>query len=444
MIHSDTALGRRKNLLARYSMIALALLHGMVCFGGLRAADPNDPAATWRDDAANIEIVARLNRAYARLPFSREFEGVLDECPFEIDWQIGPSLPVAWKGGVAGVVSGRIVLTGGLWMPERLNLTYAFDPANGTYAALPEPPATPQYTQGACDGKSLFVVGGRGSGARVLQLRPTTAGDWEWIDLAPLPGEEGPGRWLATAAIDPGRFLYLLAGTPAGAPSEVGEKPQLVDYRLALDQAGAQWERMAPYPGGPRSLTMGTVVDGRLYIFGGSLNDPEMRSIHVELATSYGLCTPYNGVPNYRDAYRYDPSANEWQTLRRTPFPVIAGTALPVDDRHILLLGSADTPTLRVGKSNEHIGIRVKGAASESHWRGYGDRILCYHIAEDNYSHVGVMPYGVSTSHWVQHAGSLYSFGGEPAHGFNLNTETVLQIGRVQQRAGQRPNIGVK
>lgn len=402
------------------------------------AAEPAATSTDWRNDEANLEIVSKLNRAAARMPFSREFEGVLDACPFVLHWTIGPNLPVAWKGGVAGVIDGRIILTGGLWMPDRLNLTYAFDPGTGTYAELPAPPITPQYTQGACDGTSLYVPGGRGSARCVLRLTRSRNGEWAWNEMAALPAAEGAGRWLATAAIDPGRWLYLLAGTPTGAPSEVGEKPQLADYRLPLDRADAEWEPIAPYPGGARSLVMGTVVDGRLYVFGGSLNDPEMRAIHVELSTQYGLRAPYNGVPNHRDAYCYDPAADVWRRLRSTPFPVIAGTALPVDDQHILLMGSADFPTLRVGKSQEHVGIRVKGGASGTHWRGYGDRILCYHIAEDNYSHVGVMPYGVATSHWVLHGGRVYSFGGEPAHGFNLNTENVLQIGTLR-RGGESP-----
>jgi hypothetical protein len=33
----------------------------------------------WRDDEANINVVRELNRAYALLPFSREYEGVLDQ-----------------------------------------------------------------------------------------------------------------------------------------------------------------------------------------------------------------------------------------------------------------------------------------------------------------------------------------------------------------------------
>jgi len=55
----------------------------------------------WRDDEANLVAVGELNRAYQRLPFDREFEGVLNECPVEIKWSVGPNLPIAWKGGDA-------------------------------------------------------------------------------------------------------------------------------------------------------------------------------------------------------------------------------------------------------------------------------------------------------------------------------------------------------
>ena len=97
--------------------------------------------------------------------------------------------------------------------------------------------------------------------------------------------------------------------------------------------------------------------------------------------------------------------------MRRLPFPIFAGHAVVVEGGLILLMGSADYPTFRVGKS--------KGGDFDKLWRGYGDRILCYDVEKNNYSHVGVMPYGVATSPWVSDGKKLYSFGGEPAHGFS-------------------------
>ena len=79
-------------------------------------------ATEWRDDDVNIEGVRELNRVYERIPFSREYEGVLDLPPLKLEWSTGANLPVAWKGGVAGSFGDTIVLAVGMWMPDRLNV----------------------------------------------------------------------------------------------------------------------------------------------------------------------------------------------------------------------------------------------------------------------------------------------------------------------------------
>lgn len=407
-------------------LTSAVLLWGSIAIAAAEEAGSVDPSKTsteWRDDAANLEAVRKINEAYERTPFSREYEGVLDDCPLRLEWRIGANLPLAWKGGVAGLIGDEIVMTGGLWMPDRANLTYAYHAKTGTYRKLPPPPVRPQYTQGACDGTWLYIVGGRGAGRRVMRLGREANGDWAWRDMPPLPEAEGAGRWLAAVGIWPGKWLFLVGGHPTGTPSEKRDKPQLPDCRLALNAPDATWERMAPYPGGPRALILSAVVRGKLYVFGGSHPDPVMRANQLVLAKKYGLNVPYNGVPNYRDAYRYDPGSNVWTPIRRAPFPLLAGYAVGLNDRYILLMGSADYRTFRVGKT--------KGR-QDPFWVGYGDRILCYDVERDNYAHVGVMPYGVATSPWVCDGKRVYGFGGEPAHAYNLNTENVAQIGTIR------------
>ena len=399
------------------------------------AAAPATPAPApalktsteWRDDEASLKVVELLNKAYAKLPFSVEYEGVLDHCPFSCTWSVGPNLPRAWKGGAAGMIDGEIVMAGGLWMPGRTNATFAFNIASQKYTQLPSPPVETQYTQGNSDGKALYMVGGRSSGTAVQKLSRDAQGNWKWERLPDLPAEgDSKGRWLGTADIVPGKWLFVLGGIPKGRFDPAKQEP-LPALRLRLDKPGATWEPMAPYPAGKRRLIISAVIKGKLYCFGGSYSDPVMRPIQVEMAKTYKIDVPFNGETNYRDAYCYDPETDKWQAIRRLPFPMLAGWGVPLQDRYILLMGSADVRSYRVGAM--HRGKKSVG------WTGYGDRILCYDIQQDNYSRVGVMAYGVATIPWVTDGQKLYGLGGEPCHGQMENTDNVLQIGTIHTNA---------
>jgi hypothetical protein len=376
----------------------------------------------WRDDEQNLIAVRELNRAYARLPFSREYDGVEDQCPVTLTWNIGSNLPVAWKGGVAGVFGDEIALVGGLWMPGRKNFGYVYHTKNGQYKELEAPPFETAYTQGGYDGTNLYVIGGRSAGRKVAKLTRTVAG-FKWSNLPALPDSEGKGRWLGTVGVVPGKWLFLIAGHPTGSPSEVRTQPAMPDWRLRLDQPDAKWESMPSYPGGRRALVIGAELRGNFYVFGGSQPDADMRSIHVNLSKEYNLAAPYNGVPNYRDAYCYQPDENRWRAIRNLPFPMISGASVVLQERYILLMGSSDTRSYRVGKQK---------AKLQPFWTGYGDMVLCYDVEKDIYSRVGPMVYGVATCSWVSDGQQVFGFGGEPGHGYNDNTETVLQIGTIR------------
>ena len=342
-------------------LVILFVASGIAAAGAGSVGAP-DTSTEWRNDPASLDATRLINDSYTRTPFSREFEGVLDKPPIRLAWEIGPNVPVCWKGGVAGIIDGEIVLAGGLWMPSRDNLAYAYNTSTRTYAEIPGPPVAPQYTQGACDGKALYIAGGRGTGRKVYRLARDGGGNWAYEELASLPGEEGSGRWLASVGLLPGKWLFLFAGHPTGKPMEQRDAGALPDYRLRLDVAGAEWEPMASYPGGTRALVMSAVVAGKLYAFGGSQTEPTMRANFLEIREKYGLGIQYNGVPNYRDAYRYDPEADSWETIRSTPFPMVAGCAAPLDDRFILLMGSYDLRTYGWGRPR---GARtISGAAT--------------------------------------------------------------------------------
>jgi len=396
----------------------------------------------WRNDLANLDVVRQVNRAYARIPFSQEYEGVLDECPIQLHWSVGPNLPLPWKGGVAGLIDDEVLLAGGLWMPDRDNRAYAYNLATLAYSEVPPPPFATELTQGTCDGESLYLVGGCAAGRSVARLCRSTSGRWKWHLLPDLPEEHNNGRLVATVAIIPGKWLFLVSGYPAGTVFDKRDTESLPDWRLRLDKPNAQWERMARFPGEPRGLMPGAVTDEALFVFGGAISDPEMREIYSDLIVRHELTVgPYKGCHDYRDSYRYDPSSDNWEPIRSLPFPMAGGNAVAIKNRYILILGSQhlNLPT-RVGKSQrmqtliKETGGRLTDSVQEivPYWTGYDDRVLCYDSLLDNYSRVGVMLYGVTISSWVTDGELVYGFGGEAFHSYNHNTENVLQIGALE------------
>ena len=414
-------------------LFVVVLGNGLVALSGaeeIPATDPKTTSTEWRNDVANLKVVQKLNRAYARVPFSQQYDGVLDHCPLKLAWSTGPNLPpgLAWKGGVAGAFGEQIALVGGHWKPNADNPAYSFDTRDRTYSKIPSPPFAPDYTPGACDGTNLYLISGRSAdaGRNVARLTRSEDGGWKWTVLPSLPAAEAEGRWVATVGLVPGKWLILCAGGRGGLEN-VTAIPTLPDYRLSLDQPDAKWQRIATRPGGDRVAPSSAVVNGMYYVFGGWQSDPIKASIARELRTEHRLyIVPQGGVQVRRDAYRYDLQADKWSRLRNLPVPMVGGATVVLRDRYILIMGTNETKTLRVGKSN----VAHKPWLVE-YWKGYNDLILCYDIQQDNYSRVGVLLYGVGTAPWIKVGPRIYGFGGEPYHGINGNTENVLQIGAI-------------
>ena len=439
--HSCDTVVSSKVKKAWVGLSAILVLLSLSAASNCHADQTTETSTDWRNDQANVIVVEELNKSYAQIPFSQEYEGVLDSSPFELTWTNGPNLPVTWKGGIAGVIGDDIVLVGGLWMPGYRNLAYAYNLNSKTYREIPPPPFKTEYTQGACDGTNVYVVGGRVAGRHVAKLSRAEGNGWQWSDLPSLPESEEKGRWLATVAIA-GKWLVYVSGHPTGTPSEERGRPAMKDWRLRLDDQKAQWQPMTPYPGSVRAMLESAVVRGKLYVFGGSIRIPRCGKASKKIVDRYRLFNvPYAGVPEYRDAYCYDPERDEWKRIRNLPFPMHGGIGVTLQDRYILLMGSSEAKSLRVGKTDISVlaGTATKNKSSEHtflpFWQGYNDLILCYDVEQDNYSRSGVMLYGVATCPWVTDGKHLYGFGGEPYHGFNNNnTENVLQIGSIKTR----------
>ena len=73
-----------------------------------------------------------------------------------------------------------------------------------------------------------------------------------------------------------------------------------------------------------------------------------------------------------------------------------------------------------------YIHTRMQGIAAY-----YGDAVLVYDTWTGKYSRAGVLPYGLVTSHCAYNGSHIGCALGEPRHGWNSNTESVIQVAKV-------------
>eukprot|EP01047_Picozoa_sp_COSAG01_P061965 COSAG01_NODE_7808_length_3047_cov_3.984396_5_plen_79_part_00 len=64
--------------------------------------------------------------------------------------------------------------------------------------------------------------------------------------------------------------------------------------------------------------------------------------------------------------------------------------------------------------------------------RRQGDTVLVYDTLKDKFSRAGVLPYGLVTSHCGANGTHIFCMLGEPRHGWNSNTEPLVQIAAIE------------
>ena len=179
----------------------------------------------------------------------------------------------------------------------------------------------------------------------------------------------------------------------------------------------------------PQAATIG----GSFYVFGGMAEITEMTPIFTDMLTKYRLpiTDTSEGCAVFHTSYRYDVSNNSWTQLPSPPFPVVAGGTVVLQERYIVLLGSEQRTTFRVGNTSKGVLPTALGEPPASalsrwaapphqwrwaadYWSGYGDQVLCYDTHTSKWSRIGVMPYGLGTLQSVTNGSHIYTFGGEP------------------------------
>ena len=226
-------------------------------------------------------------------------------------------------------------------------------------------------------------------------------------------------RWIVVSNGVTGSFSQVNPSAENPISAEV--------WTLDMDALEKGWRTPARHP--HRLLNPALAgVDGKLYIFGGAHYDSKLRDEYKKLLTMQGYRSWHNGYIRQKYTYELDLKTGEWQRRQDMPYQRSGGEARLYRDRYILVVGGS-------GHSQEHDSVRPGRSKwpPEDEWRGYHDQVLIYDVLRDVWSVLDrPMPYGVNTIQATLSGETLYVTGGEPAHGFNFNTEDVVMIGRIR------------
>jgi N-acetylneuraminic acid mutarotase len=229
-------------------------------------------------------------------------------------WHDKHPMPEGRSGGAAGAMAGKLVYAGGttwrngvkIW----LNTAVIYDFKRNMWTsgpALPEPLAYGPYL---ADGESLEILGGandKGSSRKCWQLK---AGEHAWTQSGVLPADGILGK-----AASVGGRVYLFGGS-----ATTDDLNHLSDAVYERSEAG-EWRQVTKMPQGAIVLPAIARLGESVYLFGGCSAGASGAALNRE------------------DAYRFDGRANRWTTLHPLPAAVRGLSAVPLDDRYILLAG---------------------------------------------------------------------------------------------------------
>lgn len=283
--------------------------------------------------------------------------------PKMLSWHERHVMPEGTSGGGAAFLSGELVMAGGtVWrdgVKHWLTSTYVYDRREDAWTlgpALPEPLA---YGASVRTERSLEVLGGGNESGVSHKCWRLDAGASKWVECGDLPA----GSLLGTGASVDGQ-AYLFGGCD---DMDLNHCSSAV---LKRDAKGS-WNKVSEIPGGAIAMFASAVLHDQVYLFGG-----------CEKTAS--------GAHNSDRAFRYDAKKNEWKTLKPVPAAARGMNAVPLDGRHVLLIGGYTNSTA-----------------------GFTDAEYVYDTVEDRYEPAVAFPVPIMGMAVLQHGGSIWALGGE-------------------------------
>ncbi|HVJ64129.1 MAG TPA: kelch repeat-containing protein [Bdellovibrionota bacterium] len=184
------------------------------------------------------------------------------------------SAPAARNGHSSSVIDGKLYVFGGYGGGYRQDL-HVYDPsagANGTWSEVTgfagsAPAARSSHSAGVIDGK-LYIFGGYdGSGKQDLHVYdPSTGANGTWSEVTGFAGSAPSIRSSHSASVINDK-LYIFGGSAAGV-----NKQDLHVYDPSTGANGT-WTEVTGFAGSApsiRSSHSASVINGKIYIFGGN------------------------------------------------------------------------------------------------------------------------------------------------------------------------------
>ena len=232
-----------------------------------------------------------------------------------LQWTKSTPFPESRAGYAAGVLDGKLVITGGTywegskdhWTKKIFSAsTHAFDPITQVWEKLPDLPTPLGYSASVVIGNKLFVLGGYTGtevSRKIYTLAKTPSG-YAWKDFGVLPVDR-----VFAGAVSVGRRIYLLGGAaqfePLDSAGTCCTSRTATNSFMVLDSTHPEkgWSQLAPLPGSLRWL-FSAATDGKsIWMFGGRFQ-----------------AKAQDPIANYNtQVFRYDLAKTHWEAIKPLP-----------------------------------------------------------------------------------------------------------------------------
>jgi serine/threonine protein kinase/N-acetylneuraminic acid mutarotase len=228
-------------------------------------------------------------------------------------WTLGAEIPTP-RQMLAGASDGKLMYAvGGTDGNSDLADVEAYDPAANTWTSLPPLPQ-PRSDLGAAitDGR-LVAVGGLSDNQVIKSVAMLDLASKTW---GPLPDMESARHGMAVDAVDDS--VYVIGGSTGVNDSAVTSSAESLKLAARKLQPASKWRTLPDAPTA-RLQSAGTVLDGKIWIFGGLRAGAELQTVET-----------------------YDPQTGAWQTQPSLPIPLHHAAAATYRGEVVVIGGASD------------------------------------------------------------------------------------------------------